>query len=799
MEKKITEIKIQCFHCGEPVYTDNYRTDDHDFCCLGCQSVYSILSSANLRNYYKYNTHPGKTQKEQPDRIDYLDDPTIVQKLIDFQDQEFTLVSFYIPAIHCSSCIWLLENLYKLNSAIVHSRVEFVKKQATLKFRNTEISLRQLIELLTTIGYEPIITLQDVVKKQGSVNQNTLVRKIAVAGFCFGNTMLFSLPEYFGFSGFEKHFSALFAWLNLAFALPVLLYCARDYFVSAITSLKMKQVNLDVPLALGILVLFLRSAIEIVGATGPGFVDTLCGLVFFILIGKYIQNRTFYHLSFERDYRSYFPVAVTVVNEGMESPRPISDLLVGDRVLIRNNEIIPADAILLRGKASVDFSFVTGESDPVEKALGEIVYAGGRQLGEAIELEIVKPVSQSYLTNLWNGDNFKSYDRNFKTFSNGISRYFTLVLLLIASGSAVYWILGGDAEKAWGAFTAVLIIACPCALALSSPFTLSAALSIFDKNKFFIKNTAAIEQMAEIETLVFDKTGTITSPKSEHIHFVGELTSEEERMIAAVCRNSSHPLSIQIVNWLGIDANLPDLAHFEEIPAKGMKAVLDDCTLKIGSAAFTSSVSDGRPGSRVYVSIDGQSRGYFAILQPWRRELKSLITDLDKHYDVHLLSGDRDADREALRNIFDVSKMHFNQAPKDKLEYISKVQKYQNQKVCMIGDGLNDAGALKQADFGVAVSDDINSFSPGCDAILEGAALNKLPRFFAFAKSSMKIIYMCFAISLLYNAVGLFFAVQGSMSPLFAAILMPLSTVTIISFTSIASHVAARKHHLIHY
>src|SRR5690606_20872534 len=170
------------------------------------------------------------------------------------------------------------------------------------------------------------------------------------------------------------------------------------------------------------------------------------------------------------------------------------ELLVGERILIRNNEIIPADAILLRGKASVDFSFVTGESAPVEKSLGEIVYAGGRQLGEAIELEMVKPVSQSYLTNLWNNDNFKTYDRNFKTFSNGISKYFTGVLLMIASASALYWMLGGDAEKAWGAFTAVLIIACPCALALSSPFTLSAALSIFDKNKLFIKNTAAIEQ-----------------------------------------------------------------------------------------------------------------------------------------------------------------------------------------------------------------------------------------------------------------------------------------------------------------
>lgn len=799
MQKKETANKVQCFHCGEPVYTDAYTADDHDFCCLGCQSVYSILRSANLRNYYKYNAHPGKTQNEQSDRMEYLDDATIVQKLIDFQDQEFTLVSFYIPAIHCSSCIWLLENLYKLNSAIVHARVDFVKKQAAIKFRNDELSLRGLVELLTTIGYEPIITLQDVVKKQGAVNQNALVRKIAVAGFCFGNSMLFSLPEYFGLGDFEREYSALFAWLNLALALPVLLYCARDYFVSAVTSLKVKQVNLDVPLALGILILFLRSAVEIIWQIGPGFVDTLCGLVFFILIGKYIQNRTFYHLSFERDYRSYFPVAVTVVNEGVEMAKPISELLVGERILIRNNEIIPADAILLRGKASVDFSFVTGESAPVEKSLGEIVYAGGRQLGEAIELEMVKPVSQSYLTNLWNNDNFKTYDRNFKTFSNGISKYFTGVLLMIASASALYWMLGGDAEKAWGAFTAVLIIACPCALALSSPFTLSAALSIFDKNKLFIKNTAAIEQMAEIGTLVFDKTGTITSPKSEHIHFSGELTLHDRQLIAAVCRNSSHPLSIQIFNWLRVVSNLPNLSSFEEFAGKGMKAEVAGRTIKIGSASFTGSAPDTREGSRVYVSFDGHLQGYFSILQPWRKDLEPLVANLNRSYDIHLISGDRDADREALKSIFAESNMHFNQAPKDKLDYISEVQQKRNQKVCMIGDGLNDAGALKQADFGVAVSDDINSFSPGCDAILEGGALGKLPDFFAFAKSSMKIIYICFVISLLYNTVGLFFAVQGTMSPLFAAILMPLSTITIISFTSIASHVAAKKHHLTHY
>src|SRR5690606_7113028 len=356
------------------------------------------------------------------------------------------------------------------------------------KFKHSEISLKKLIELLIAIGYEPIITLQDVVKKQKTVNQNSLVRKIAVAGFCFGNVMLFSLPEYFGFGAIDKYNITYIKLLNLSFAMPLLLYSARDTLISAYNSLKLKPVNLDVPLALGIFILFFRSAVEIIAQSGPGFSDTLCGLVFFILIGKWIQNRTFYHLSFERDYRSYFPVAVTSIQNKQEQPKAIADLEVGERILIRNNEIIPADAILLKGKAAIDFSFVTGESNPVKKTLGEIIYAGGRQLGEAIELEIVKSVSQSYLTNLWNNENYKQYNRKFQTFSNSISKYFTIILLAIATSAAIFWLFNSNTDKAWAAFTAVLIIACPCALALSSPFTLSAALSIFDKNRFFIKN-----------------------------------------------------------------------------------------------------------------------------------------------------------------------------------------------------------------------------------------------------------------------------------------------------------------------
>src|SRR5690606_38643609 len=321
--------------------------------------------------------------------------------------------------------------------------------------------------LLTRIGYEPKITLQDVVKAGKKLDQHRLVAKIAVAGFCFGNSMMLSFPEYFGMASFEVKYAFFFGWMNLAFCLPVLLYSARGYFRSAWQSLRQRQLNLDVPLALGIAVLFIRTAWEVLSGTGRGFADTLCGLVFFILVGRWVQTRTYHHISFERDYRSYFPVAVTRITDQCEQPVPIAKLKVGDRILIRNNEIIPADAILLRGQAALDFSFVTGESDPVRKVLGEVIYAGGRQTAEAIELEVIKPVSQSYLTQLWNNSD-QVQDKEFRTFSNMVSQYFTPVLIAIAVAAAAFWLYQGDNGKAWGAFTAVLIIACPCALALSS-------------------------------------------------------------------------------------------------------------------------------------------------------------------------------------------------------------------------------------------------------------------------------------------------------------------------------------------
>lgn len=797
VEQRLVKEKEICYHCGDQIIVGAYyRADEHQFCCLGCQTVYLVLKGSDMQSYYRYNRHPGKSQKAPQADTAYLDDAGIVAKLVDFQDNNISIITFYIPAIHCSSCIWLLEHLYKLHTAVLSSQVDFMKKQASITFKHEQLPLRSLVEMLMQIGYEPKITLQDVVKEANSQNNKKLIAQIAVAGFCFGNSMMLSFPEYFGMDVFEKQYADFFGYMNLGFAIPTLLYSASDYFRSAWQSLRQRQLNLDVPLALGILVLFIRTAVEILSHTGAGFADTLCSLVFFILVGKWVQQRTYYHISFERDYRSYFPVAVTRMDEAGDTPVQIADIKVGDRIRVRNNEIVPADAILLKGRASVDFSFVTGESNVVEKLLGEIVYAGGRQVGEAIELEVVKAVSQSYLTKLWNNESFKQYEKKFDTFIGFISKYFTISLVFIALIATVLWLLHGDSSKAWGAFTAVLIIACPCALALSSPFTLSAALGIFDRNKMYLKNTAVVEQMAAIDCFVFDKTGTISSPTASSMTFAGELTHEDRMLIYAVCRHSNHPLSREIVKWIDQGEALP-LMEFCELPGKGMTAKLQGHFVKIGSSSFVLNEKGEAAGTTVYVSIDGELRGFFTVEQAWRSGLTDMLKALAPNYALHMVSGDSDRRFEALRSIFPPSaQLLFSQGPTDKLRHIENWQDTGKQ-VCMLGDGLNDAGALKRADLGIAVSDDINNFSPGCDAILDGASFAQLPQFFSFAKDAVKVIHMSFAISLGYNVVGLSFAVQGTMSPLFAAILMPISTVTIISFTSLATRWYAKRNKLL--
>ena len=484
-----TKNQIICYHCGDFCKDESIAIEDKYFCCSGCKTVYEILNQGELCTYYNFQENPGISPMNfESKKFDYLDDSSTINKLLDFSDDKISKITFFIPQMHCSSCIWLLENLFKLNSAIITSTVNFVRKELTVKFLHQKISLKDFVVLISSIGYEPQINLDSAEKKIETKSKKTLYYKVGVAGFCFGNIMMFSFPEYFSITTADSLLKSFFNYLNLILALPVFFYSASDYFVSAYKGLRKKIINIDVPLSLGILVLFLRSVYELLILNQAGYFDSLAGLVFFLLIGKILQEKTYDAMNFERDYKAYFPLSVTIKQNEIEKSNPVANLMVGNRIIIRQNEIVPADTILMNGDGLIDYSFVSGESHPIHKVSGEMIYAGGRQKSGLIELEVIKEVSQSYLTQLWNNDTFnKKTESEFTNFSNTVSKYFTIVILLIAFAAAAFW-FSVSSSIAINVFTSVLIVACPCALALSTPFTLGNALRIFVRKEFYIKN-----------------------------------------------------------------------------------------------------------------------------------------------------------------------------------------------------------------------------------------------------------------------------------------------------------------------
>lgn len=785
-------IHKQCFHCGDNC-KQNIVFDDKHFCCNGCKTVYEIFSENNLTCYYDLERSPGAIPQEIKGKYDYLNDQSVIEKLIEFSDEGLQITTLYIPHIHCSSCIWILENLNKLQAEITTSQVNFNKKTVRVTYKTPATSLKQIVELLSAIGYEPYISLDDYSSNTSTINRS-LIYKLGIAGFAFGNVMFLSFPEYFESQEFWlDKYKYLFRWLMFAFSLPVVFYAAQDYFISAYKGLRSKLLNIDVPIALGISVLFIRSTVDIIFDLGSGFFDSLTGLIFFLLLGKFFQQKTYSYLSFERDYKSYFPIAITRIINGKEQPIKVYDIEKGDRLLIRNEELIPVDGILINGNAHIDYSFVTGESQAVKKQSGDKIFAGGKQTRGAIEMEALKSVEQSYLTQLWSNDVFsKNKDNQFTTLTNTISKHFTITILSIAFIATAFWLVY-DASQALNVFTAVLIIACPCAIALSAPFTFGNMLRIFGKLKFYVKNASVIEQLASITTIIFDKTGTITSNKKSTATYNGTtLSEEEETLLKNTLRGSNHPLSRTLYDILKANDIIP-ITDFREHLGKGIEAEYNNNSIKIGSASFVGQTETEVLNTTVHISTNNNYKGKFTFYNSYRKGLAKLFNSLKSHYDLAILSGDNEGEKENLQKILpSKTKLIFNQKPEDKLTYI-KYHQTEGAKVLMIGDGLNDAGALAQSDVGIAISENVNVFSPACDAILEASKFNHLFNYIKASKQAITVIKWCFVLSFIYNIIGLYFAVTGQLQPVVAAILMPLSSISIVVFTTIATNIIGRK------
>ncbi len=809
----------QCYHCGENCNSNKIIHDNKIFCCHGCKTVYIILADNHLTQYYNWTEGENKKIiQDKKDDFDFLDIPDIQKQLLLFKNEEITKIILNIPTMHCSACVWLLENLYKINPAIAYTRVDFHHKKLAITYNHKQITLQEIAKLLTSLGYKPYFNLEDThqIEKRQAVLQKenrTLIGKIAIAGFCFSNIMTTSFPEYFGFDTHSiNSFKYFFQFVNVMLSLPVFFYSGFGYITSAYQNLKKGFLNLDFPLALGIIVLFLRSLFEIFSGTGIGYLDTLAGLIFFLLVGKWFQQRTYTYLRYDRDFKAYFPIAVTKIDaENNEQICSLNTIQKDDTILLKNNEIIPADAILLSKEAAIDYSFVTGEATIITKKQDDFIYAGGKNMGANMYLKIEKEVQQSYLTSLWNNEIFEKQANTQNSLQNILGRYFSIGLIVIALSGLLFWGITEDWRKAVHVFTAVLIIACPCALTLSTPFALGTALSIFGKHGIYLKNTHIIEKIAQINTIIFDKTGTLTETGKANVNFLcdAKLTHEQKIYFWALSKNSAHTLSKQIEyflkNDLQNDAQDFDLAcyqnsnltSFKEEKGLGIEGNFGKDTYKIGSKKWVNIIQSDEiieKGSYIYLQINEKVVGYFIIKPQYRKNIKNTIKELQKKYKLYLLSGDNASEKKELATYFDKeNQLYFEQSPHDKQKFIADLQLHQHQKIMMLGDGLNDAGALQKADVGLAVTDNVAYFTPASDGIIEGNAIEKLPILIDISKKCIYLIHFIFILSLFYNTCILSIALSGILSPLIAAILMPISSVSFITLATFGVMRTERK------
>ena len=794
-----------CRHCGEPCTGDSVVSSDGPFCCRGCESVFAILGAHDLQGFYSSDVAPGPSQKgagdRDPGRFAVLDDPETASRLVDFDDGRIARVTLSIPTIHCASCVWLLEQLWRFDPGVTRAEVDVMRRAVSVAFRPGTTSLRKIAEQVAALGYEPALTPGEGRRGVPSAARR-LYLQLGVAGFAFGNIMLFSIPRYANGGPLEGGFQRLFDVLNVLLALPVLLFSASDYFRTAWHAVRTRTMALEVPVALGLAVLFGRSVVEIATARSEGFMDSFAGLVFFLLIGRLFQQKVFERVAFDRTFRSFLPLSVQVERESGLSVVPINQLRAGNHIVVRPQEVVPADAILLDERADMDYTFITGEQTSVPSRFGDRVRAGGRVLDRAIRLRVLREASHSQLARFWSHHVFakpKTYWLVDVTARFG--QWFTVgAVALAAAGALVWW---PDASASVSVATAVLIIACPCALTLAAPITLGTAMGALGTRGLYLKHPAVALDLSRIDTVAFDKTGTLTTSEGRPAITHDGLSPRALTMVQRLAAESVHPASRAIAARLVAgaqpdslatgDDGVPRAQSVREVPGQGVRGTVAGQLVAIGTASFIHAETGVRiagPAGVAYAAA-GEERGWIRVAVAARPGIEETARALAAGHEICLLSGDHGGERHRWAPLFG-RRMHFRQSPDDKLAFIRDARRA-GRHVLMVGDGLNDAGALAAADVGIAVSDGTACMAPACDAVISGHRLTALPAFLSYARRARHVIAACLIVSMVYNVVGLGLALAGALTPLVAAIFMPVSSLTIIGMATGLMRWSARR------
>jgi Cu+-exporting ATPase len=782
---------IVCDHCQQSYEQDimiEEKNDEaiHYFCCKGCQGVYHLLNSDGKSNFYE---KLGKNKLERPLAIDEdssnFDMESFKQRYIKTTDEGFSRVDLIIEGIHCAACIWLNEKILDETDGIVEANINFTNNKAKIIWDEDTISLSQIIDKIRSIGYNAYPYERTASEQQASIKNRDYFLKMSIALFASMNIMMIGVAKYTGFfTGMSESVLFMVHVAEFIFATPVLLYSGQIFYKGAYYGLRNKIINMDFLVITGATLTYIYSLYVLFGGSGHSYFDSVAMIITFVLVGKYLEVIGKKSAVDTMDkIKAFIPLEATVIRNNGKEQIALDKIIVGDIIEVKNGEKASVDGVVISGLSSFDESSISGESIPIKKELGDTIYSGSINLDGVIRYEARKNYANSTLHNiielLEDALNSKPH---IEEMTNNLSRYFSITILVVAFATFLAWhFSGGNFEQALIITISVIVIACPCALALATPIASLMGISWLSQKGLLFKEAKYIETFNKVDVVVFDKTGTLTHGNLEVIDTdCTNLTKEEINILYSLVDSSNHPVSLGVKKYLL--STFSDLEHIvleniKQIPALGLEASYKTKKIFGGKNQYSNTTS-------FIFTIDSKQIAHFSLLDTIKEDAKETITYLQKNnIKVVMCSGDNQDVVENIALQLGIKEYYASMNPEQKASFIKGLKK-ENKTVIMVGDGVNDTIALANADIAIAMGNSADVALSVSDVVILNNKLEGIINSFIISKRTYKFIKQNLKISLVYNLLTIPLAIAGFVIPLVAALSMSLSSLLVVGNSS---------------
>lgn len=790
-------IGVPCTHCGlavPPVLVS--EGDGPQFCCAGCRTVYDILQSNGLSQYYEFRERREAAVRSSGRSFEEFDHPAFAELYVQPAGAGLSRTELYLEGVHCGSCVWLVERVPLLLPGVARAELDIRRSLARVEWDAATVPLSQVARTLDQLGYSPHPfrgVARDAMRRR---EDRAMLTRIGVAGAIAGNVMLAALALYSGeFSGMEGSYAALFRWMSLGLTLPAMFYPGRVFFTGAWAALRTRTLHMDLPIAIALGAGVTRGAINTITNSGPIYFDGVCVLIFLLLTGRFLQQRGQRAAADAAELLySLAPTTARVVDaEGSERELPAVALLPGMEVAVRAGESFPADGHVTSGETAINAALLTGESNPVSVSPGDPVFAGTLNVTAPVRVVVEESGETSRLAKILRQVE-ESAERRAPVvaLANRMSGWFVAIVLLLAVITFVIW-YPRDAASAWDQAIALLIVSCPCALALATPLAVTVAVGRAARAGIFIKGGDALESLAHAGDLVLDKTGTLTEGRTALVTWLGD--DSVKPLVLALEAGSSHPIADGFRRaWPGLVAPVP--SEVSHLAGAGISGTINGHFVMVGSPRLVSRHASGgerlltrlagQPLTPVLVAVDGEVVAVAGIGDRVREDAGPALVALRRRgWRTTLLSGDDPHVAAAVGSQlgFPVDETIGGATPERKLAFVRERLESASatrRPVVMVGDGVNDAAAIAAASVGIGVHGGAEACLATADIYLTAPGIEPLVRLVEGSARTMHVIHRNIGFALCYNAVGVALAMTGKISPMIAALMMPASSLTVV-------------------